>query len=128
VRYPDLAYQVRGGKLKFDHALAEARARAKALPEPPSPRKVARPPGRCRGYTTSFFFTPLGNRAKREAVSQLVVGHLAADRGGSFGPDFDGLRVGSGSHCRCPVPTMVVRAGVSSNPRGVVSPCDLTFI
>jgi hypothetical protein len=26
VRYPDLAYQVRGGKLKFDHALAEARA------------------------------------------------------------------------------------------------------
>ena len=78
MRYPDLAYQVRGGKLKFDHALAEARARAKALPEPPSPRKVARPPGRCRGYTTSFFFTPLGNRAKREAVSQLVVGHAAA--------------------------------------------------
>jgi hypothetical protein len=30
VRYPDLAYQVRDGKVKFDHALAEARSRAQA--------------------------------------------------------------------------------------------------
>jgi hypothetical protein len=30
VRYPDLAYMVRDGKKKFDHALAEARSRAEA--------------------------------------------------------------------------------------------------